>query len=285
MIEIIKDKLAQYRANNALEEENATKEILQEVALYGLWRSDFFEVALFKGGTSLRILHGLPRFSEDLDFLLAQPDPEFVWAPYLGILIDVFEQFGLKLEAVPKEKMDGAIRQAVLKDNSIANQLDLTFAGSGQRKLIRIKLEIDTNPPAFSGEGTTFLDFPADYQVRHQDLGSNFALKIHALLCRPFLKGRDWYDFSWYVAKGITPNLAHLQAALRQKGPWKDLNGLTVDRFWLSTELDNKIKSIAWPEAVEDVRRFLRPGDVKSLELWSEGFFQAKLRKLIGNAV
>ena len=106
MIDIIKEKLRQYGAENALEEENAVKEILQEIALYALWRADFFDVALFQGGTSLRILHGLSRFSEDLDFLLRAPDPEFDWTPYLNALTDVVGQFGLKLDAQARPGME-----------------------------------------------------------------------------------------------------------------------------------------------------------------------------------
>ncbi|QDC36609.1 nucleotidyl transferase AbiEii/AbiGii toxin family protein [Sphingobium fuliginis ATCC 27551] len=208
MIDMLQKKLRDYGAANAVEEENAMKEIIQEIALYALWRADFFDVALFQGGTSLRILHGLPRFSEDLDFLLREPDATFRWSPYLMALIDIFAQFGLKLEAQPKGKMDRAVREAVLKNDSIATQLNLRFAGSNRARTIKIKLEIDTNPPAGSGEATTFLDFPADYEVRHQDLPSNFALKIHALLCRPYLKGRDWFDFSWYVAHHVPLNLS-----------------------------------------------------------------------------
>ncbi|MEO8723359.1 MAG: nucleotidyl transferase AbiEii/AbiGii toxin family protein, partial [Sphingobium sp.] len=173
-------------------------------------RADFFDCALFQGGTSLRILHGLPRFSEDLDFLLRSPDPDFDWSPYLTGMTEVFAQFGLKLEAQPKPRMDTAIRQALLKDDSIASQLDLSFAGTGRPKAIRIKLEIDVNPPAGSGEATSYLDFPADYEVRHQDLASNFALKIHALLCRGFLKGRDWFDFSWYVSRVLSVQCEHV---------------------------------------------------------------------------
>ncbi len=101
--------------------------------------------------------------------------------------------------------MDKAVREAVLKDDSIASQLNLTFAGMGRRRTMKIKLEIDTNPPPGSGEDSSFLDFPADYEVRHQYPPSNFALKIHALLCRGYLKGRDWYDFSWYVSNGVLP--------------------------------------------------------------------------------
>ena len=148
MIDIIKEKLGRYGATNALEEENALKEILQEIALYALWRADFFDCALFQGGTSLRILHGLPRFSEDLDFLLRVPNMDFDWSPYLEGMTEVFGQFGLTLEAHPKPRMDTAIRQALLKDDSIASQLDLSFAGTGHRKAIKIKLEIDVNPPS-----------------------------------------------------------------------------------------------------------------------------------------
>jgi predicted nucleotidyltransferase component of viral defense system len=280
MIEMIRNKLAHYGATNAVEEENAIKEIMQEIALYALWRGDFFDIALFQGGTSLRILHGLPRFSEDLDFLLRSPDPEFRWTNYLDVLCEVFAQFGLKLGVQSKDNMDSSIRQAVLKDNSIANQLDLTFVSTGRRRMIKIKLEIDINPPLYSGEASRFLDFPADFEVLHQDLPSNFALKIHALLCRGFLKGRDWYDFSWYAANNISPNLAHLQAALIQDGPWAGENELRVDADWLMDALKTKIAAIKWKDAAQDVIRFLRPTELKSVELWSERFFLAKLEKL-----
>ncbi len=280
MIDIIRDKLRSYEATNALEEENAVKEILQEIALYALWRGDFFDVALFQGGTSLRILHGLPRFSEALDFLLRTPNPDFDWSPYLKVLVEVFEQFGLKLDALPKTKMQSTIRQALLKNDSIASQLDLSFSGSGKPRTIRIKLEIDVNPPAGSGEDTTYFDFPTDYEVHHQDLPSNFALKIHALLCRGFLKGRDWYDFSWYISKGIAPNLALLRSALIQAGPWAGDESIAVDMPWLTDTLATAIVKIDWKAAAEDVRRFLRPAELKSLDLWSERFFMAKLGKL-----
>jgi hypothetical protein len=280
MIDIIREKLLQYNATNALEEENAVKEILQEVTLYALWSAGFFEVALFQGGTSLRILNNLPRFSEDLDFLLRTPNPAFEWAPYLTALVEMSAQFGLILEAEPKSRMDRSIRQALLKNDSIASQLNLSFAGKGRPKTVKIKLEIDVNPPAGSGEELMFLDFPADYEVRHQDLSSNFALKIHALLCRPYLKGRDWFDFSWYVARGTRPNLALLQAALRQTGPWSGQEALTIDAGWLADALTATINRIDWQEAGADVMRFLRPLEARSIGLWSDRFFQARLAKL-----
>lgn len=281
MIDLIRQKLRAYGATNRLEEENATKEILQEIALYGLWRADFFDKAVFQGGTSLRILHGLPRFSEDLDFMLLAPDRAFDWSPYLRQLLETFETFGIKPEARPKGAMDKRIRAAIIKDSSIVGQLELGFADRRPDQKINIKLEIDVEPPAHSRDGWTFLDFPSDYEVRHQDLSSNFALKIHALLCRGFLKGRDWYDFSWYVSKGVSPNLPHLQAALIQYGPWAGQADLSIGTAWLARELRQKIGSVNWDEARSDVHRFVRPDDLKSLELWSERFFLAKLQKLM----
>jgi Nucleotidyl transferase AbiEii toxin, Type IV TA system len=219
LIDLIQEKLRTYSASHRIEEENAIKEIMQEIALYELWRADFFDTAVFQRGTSLRILCGLPRFSVDLDFMLIKPDPAFDWAPYLDALIATFETFGIKPEIRAKGAMDKRIRAAVLKDTSVANQLDLAFAGRQTGKKFNIKLEIDVEPPAHSKDTWTYLDFPTDYENRHQDLASNFALKIQALLCRGFLKGRDWYDFSWYISRSVCPNLAHLEAALKQFGP------------------------------------------------------------------
>lgn len=280
MNDIIQARLSKYQVANAIEEENATKEVIQEIALYGLWRAKFFDVAVFQGGTSLRILHKLPRFSEDLDFMLIKPDLKFDWAPYLKVLTATFEEYGLSPETVSKAQMDKRIRNAIIKDNSIANQLDLSFGRTDARKKLKIKLEIDVQPPAYSTDAFTFLDFPLDYEVRHQDLSSNFALKIHALLCREYVKGRDWYDFSWYVAQGVFPNLPHLEAALRQFGPWVDDDKLTVDKGWLEQTMAQRIREIDWEDAKQDVRRFLRPVELESLSLWGSRFFEAKLSKL-----
>jgi predicted nucleotidyltransferase component of viral defense system len=284
MIDLVQEKLRSYGATNRLEEENATKEIMQEIALYALWKADFFERAVFQGGTSLRILHGLPRFSEDLDFMLLAPDRNFNWAPYLSALMETFATFGIRTEARSKDDMDKRIRAALIKDTSIAGQLDLAFADRQPDQKIKIKLEIDVDPPASSKDVWTFLDFPADYEVRHQDLSSNFALKIHALLCRRFLKGRDWYDFSWYVANGVFPNLPHLETALFQYGPWAGQKDLQLSRAWLSRELGKAIDAIDWDVARSDVRRFVRPGELKSLDLWSARFFFAKLSKMIASS-
>lgn len=279
MIEIIQQRLATYRATNPLEEEQALKEILQEVALFALWRADFFEVAAFQGGTSLRILHKLPRFSEDLDFILKEPDPAFDWNRYLEPLSEGLREFGLKSEVLNKSRMDQAVRKAILKDGSISQQLNLSFLQGAADKALKIKLEIDVQPPAGSGFEYTYLDFPVDFEVCHQDLSSNFALKIHALLCRSFLKGRDWYDFTWYLKQGTAPNYSLLQAALDQAGPWQG-QGLAIGREWLQDTLRAKIETIDWGDAAEDVRKFLDAVQQQSLRVWSAKFFSSKIDQL-----
>jgi predicted nucleotidyltransferase component of viral defense system len=279
MIELIQQRLDSYKAANPVEEEQATKEILQEVALYSLWRADFFEAAAFQGGTSLRILHKLPRFSEALDFILKAPDASFSWGAYLPKLIEGLKEFGLQSEVLDKDRMERNVRQAVLKDNSISYQLNLRFYQGHATPTLKIKLEIDVNPPAGSGFEYSYLDFPLDFEVCHQDLPSNFALKIHALLCRPYLKGRDWYDFNWYIKQRVKPNLPHLQSALFQFGPWKD-RPLTVTTEWVVNALGEKIASIDWNAAAQDVERFLNTAEKLSLKLWSERFFQTKAEQL-----
>ena len=279
MIELIQQRLDSYAASNPVEEEQATKEILQEVALYSLWRAGFFEVAAFQGGTSLRILHRLPRFSEDLDFILKEPDPKFEWGGYLDKLLEGLQEFGLQSEALDKSHMDQHVRKALLKDNSVTNQLNLAFYQGHRDKKLNIKLEIDVNPPKGSEFEYSYLDFPLDYEVCHQDLSSNFSLKIHTLLCRSYLKGRDWYDFNWYVKQGIQPNLPHLQAALIQYGPWEGQE-IEIDDDWLNRTLLEKVAAIDWNEATQDVERFLNTAERESLKLWSNRFFARKVESL-----
>jgi hypothetical protein len=175
--------------------------------------------------------------------------------------------------------MDQNVRKAVLKDDSISNQLKLSFDSGGHARTISIKLEIDVHPPSGSSFEYRYVDFPLDFEVCQQDLPSNFALKIHALLCRPYLNGRDWYDFNWYVKERIRPNLLHLQSALRQYGPWAG-QGVEVDASWLSGVLTKKISAIDWRAAARDVERFLNSAERKSLSLWSERFFRAKVEQL-----
>lgn len=279
MIDLLRKRLQSYSASNAVQEEQALKEMLQEIALYALWRADFFEIAAFQGGTSLRILHHLPRFSEDLDFILLKPNPAFQWSQYFDTLTAVMTQFGVRCELSEGTGMDKAVRQAMLKDNSIGRQLDLSFFDANNPRKLRVKLEIDTNPPAGTGTSWHYLDFPVDFEVCAQDLPSNYALKLHALLCRPYLKGRDWFDFAWYCKQKTPPNLPHLAQALNQAGPWQGQN-TPVDAQWLADALTTKIKAINWPLAAQDVAPFLPATEQTSLTLWNERFFADKVKQI-----
>lgn len=280
MIDLLRKRLKRYPAKSAVQEEQAVKEMLQELALYALWRGGFFEVAAFQGGTSLRILHGLPRFSEDLDFILLKADPAFRWSHYFESLAGVLEQFGVRCELSDRGHMDKAVREAMLKDNSLGRQLDLSFFDAAHPRKLKVKLEIDTHPPAGTGTAWHYLDFPADFEVCAQDLPSNYALKLHALLCRPYLKGRDWFDFAWYGKEKTRPNLSHLANALNQTGPWKGKN-VRVDAPWLAAALTAKIKTIDWPLAAQDVSPFLQRPEQASLTLWNERFFADKVHRLV----
>jgi len=279
VIDLIQNRLLEYKPAGALDEENALKEIMQEIVLFALWRAAFFSIAAFQGGTSLRILHGLNRFSEDLDFILLKPDPQFKWQPFLDDIARTCEDFGIEPELLDRQRMDKNVKTALIKDTSIANQLNLHLYNQQRGKKLTIKLKVDTNPPEGSSLGYTYLSFPVDYEVCHQDLNSNFALKIHALLCRPFLKGRDWYDFNWYVAKGVAPNRDLLENALTQYGPWQG-KAISIENNWLFNNLRKKITSINWTDAADDVARFLKPIERSSLQLWSEQFYLHKLEQL-----
>ena len=279
MIDLIQKRLAEYNSSGLLDEENALKEIVQEIILFALWRADFFEVAAFQGGTSLRILHGMSRFSEDIDFILREPNPGFQWRPHLDKIAETCEEFGIAPEVLDKQRMDSNVKAALIKDTSIANQLNLRFYNQKSDKRLTIKLEIDANPPAGSDFEYTYLSFPVDYEVCHQDPSSNFAFKIHTLLCRPYLKGRDWYDFNWYIAQNISPKIELLQNALVQWGPW-ERQDINVDGAWLVDTLRDKMTSIDWRAAAADVERFLKPVEQKSLQLWSERFYLYKLERL-----
>lgn len=275
---IIHARLQRYNIQTLDDEENALKEILQEIALYALSTTDFFAKALFQGGTSLRILYQLPRFSEDLDFILKHPDSSFGWDVYIEKIIVAFELFGIKPTITDRSNTTKAVRQLFLKDNSVGKVINLQFGNNPQKKLL-IKLEIDTNPPNGSVEEIKYLDFPLDCVIMSQDLPSNFAGKCHALLCRPYVKGRDWFDFSWYVGQGSPVNLQFLSAALNQTGPWAGQN-LIITNSWLIEQLTNKIKVIDWNKAKLEVERFINLDYHKTLGLWSKEFFISRLQKL-----
>jgi len=214
-IDIINERLKSYIIETKQAELNAIKEISQEVALAGLARAGFFKHAMFQGGTCLRIIHGLNRFSEDLDFILNEPDLTFKWELYLATIKTEFEAFGLSLAVIDRTKASDAIKKAFLKESSFGKILNLQYERArSDTQTINIKLEIDTNPPAGSISETHVLEYPYPLPVITQNLSSLFSGKCHALLCRKYIKGRDWFDFIWYIQRRVQPNYTLLKNAL-----------------------------------------------------------------------
>ena len=279
-IEIIQERLEFYQCRSGLEEEQALREISQEIVLAALSRADFFKQAVFQGGTCLRIFYSLNRFSEDLDFILKEPDADFQLNAYFNDLKKELGAFGYNLEIEDRSKATSAVKKAFLKDDSLGKVLNLSHLRADRSmKKIRIKLEIDTNPPANNQFEVKFHEFPFAFSAAIQDLPSLFAGKMHALLCREYIKGRDWYDFIWYVSRKTQINYAFLTAAMEQNGPWEGKN-LNIDKNWCIVEMQNKIDSIDWDKAKQDIQRFIKPEELPSINLWGKVFFSELLKKL-----
>ena len=274
-VEMIQQKLLAYQCQTVLEQENALKEIAQEIALMALSRSGFFRIAAFQGGTCLRILYNMERFSEDLDFVLEKADKNFDWHEYVKDMADEFRAYGYELKVMSKTKLDKAVRTAFLKAESVGGILVLQDTRTS-RPILQIKLEIDTNPPAGSGYELKYLDFPLPYSIQTQDLPSLFAGKCHALLCREYVKGRDWYDFAWYVSRKIAINFSLLGKAIQQAGPWKNQD-ISITPDWFVETLKRRINDIDWNDAKQDIARFLKPRDLISLDVWSREFFLSRV--------
>lgn len=276
---LIEDRIKDYQPTNKEEELNALKEIIQEIVLSGLSRANFFKQAAFQGGTCLRIVHGLNRFSEDMDFTSFHADPKFIWHPFFQEIDLEFRGYGLRLEVQDRSKADNIVKKAFLKENSFGKVLKLMYERDrSDVQVVNIKLEIDTNPPLGSTFETKVITFPEPFSIVVQDLPSLFAGKIHALLCREYVKGRDWFDFIWYISKGIKVNLLNLQNALIQLGPWKG-HKLAIDDNWVIEQLKNKVEKIDWEMAKRDIYPFLRGRQRRTLDLWGKEFFLEFLKK------
>ncbi len=279
-VELIRNRLAGYRCRTEQEHQQALREITQEIVLAALGRHEFFRSAVFQGGACLRIFFGLPRFSEGMDFLLRRLDPGFQLNRYLGHVSDELAAFGYGLEVVDRSQADNPVQKAFLKDSSLGKLLLVQSRNpSGPQPKIRIKLEVDTQPPAVCGVSLRHLDFPFVSGVVVQDFPGLFAGKIHAVLCRRHIKGRDWYDLLWYLGQGIGPDLVFLRAALHQSGPWSGQR-LDLTQAWIVARLEEKMESLDWAGVVADVRRLVTDRDQASLELWGPDLFREQIRKL-----
>ena len=279
MNHIITEMLSRYQAEGLADKKNAVKEIMQEIVLCGLSRTDFFRKVAFYGGTALRIFYGLDRFSEDLDFSLMTPDADFELSSFFPMLEKEVASYGLHVDISEKEKTkESAIRSAFLKGNTREHMLlfyanDPAIRRVAENESIRIKLEVDTNPP----DGATFDHqyrlLPAPYAVTLYDIPSLFAGKVHAVICRAWknrVKGRDLYDYIFYLSKNAALNINHLKARLVQSGVWsKDLSFTKEDAKGL---LYKRFDEIDYQQAKEDVRPFIR--NTASLELWNADFFK-----------
>ncbi len=256
---------------------NALREILQQLALLGLWRSKFFEHAAFYGGTALRVLHGLDRYSEDLDFSLLKPDPDFSLEDYGEALRRELASFGFDVAFERHQRNPRtAIESAFLKAGTL-QQLIVIKAGALARSLpssqvLKIKLEVDTDPPGgFETESRAVL-LPAPFAVRAFSLPDLFAGKLHAVLCRKWktrVKGRDWYDLVWYAGHHPQVRLSHLEARMRHSGDWTGSAHLT--HADLLDRLRTAIARLDVEQARQETDRFVR--DKLSLALWSCDFF------------
>lgn len=285
MTAIVEDLLENYSPKTKYDYENAIHEIMQEIALLGLWRAKFFEHAAFYGGTSLRILYGLNRFSEDLDFSLLKPDPSFDLLPYLKEVAEELEISGLKVKVEQRIKHpENPIVSAFLKTGTLETFIRIGLDESLKRfthsdEMIKIKLEVDIDPPLGFATEVRYLAKPIPFSIRSYVPEDLFAGKMHAVLCRAYkvrVKGRDWYDFIWYINKGIPLNLGHLQSRLRQSGNYSSKELLSKSVFL--DLLEQKIRSVNFEAAKEDIRRFIR--DRREIDGWSAEFFLSLLPQI-----
>lgn len=276
--------LRPYNPVTPLDWTHAIREVVQEIALLGLWRSGFFEEAAFYGGTALRIFHGLNRFSEDLDFSLLEEGGSVRLESALASIRTELAAWGLSFEAESKSSGDRTgIESAFLKGNTRINLLNVGVPEELNRyfphnQKITIKLELDTTPPRLASTEVKTHLLPTPFQVRLYDLPSLFAGKLHAMLFRDWknrVKGRDFYDFVWYISRRVPVNLPHLEARIIQSEEQQ------TERFNIAavqTLLKDRIRSVDIAAAAEDVRPFLR--DPRELQLWNEEFFMQLIPQL-----
>ena len=275
----IEQMLKNYQIENIYDQKNAMKEIMQEIVLCGLSRAGFFQKAAFYGGTALRIFYGMDRFSEDLDFSLVTADLDFDLSVYFPVLEKEVRAFGLHVTIQEKEKTkESNIRSAFLKGNTKEHLLlfyaDENLAGSVARsEVVKIKFEVDINPPEYASFEHKYRLLPTPYEVNLYDMPSLFAGKIHAVLCRAWksrIKGRDLYDYVFYLSRGSAVNQKHLQARLLQSGFISEDMECTLPE--LRHMLYERFDTIDFRQAKQDVEPFIR--DTASLNMWNADFFK-----------
>lgn len=265
---------------------NALREIVQELALLGLWRSKFFEHAAFYGGTALRVVYGLDRYSEDLDFSLLKPDDSFSLGTYAESLQQEIKSFGFHVDFEQRRKShQSPIESAFLKTNTYKHMIVIEAAEELLRDLypsknLKIKLEVDTDPPPGFETESHFVLQPIPFSVRTYRLPDLFAGKLHALLFRHWksrVKGRDWYDLVWFASKYPEVRMSHLESRIRQSGDCKEKGHISFEK--LQTLLHDAVDKLDVEKARKEVSPFVR--DRRTLALWSHAFFMDVVQRVI----
>lgn len=276
----IQKMLEKYPTTSPAESKNALKEVIQELTLHILSQTDFFSHAAFYGGTALRIFYGLDRFSEDMDFSLQTKNPDFTLKTYLPIIEKGLNSYDFEMQAEYKEKHhDSAVQSAFLKGNTLLHIVKITalsppIPGIPNNERIKIKVEIDTNPPPGATFEQKFKLLPQPYSVLLYDKPSLFAGKMHALLCRNWQqreKGRDFYDYVWYLKEDTPLNLIHLEARMRQSRHWEGEEALTLAS--VKEMLLKRFAMVDFSTVKEDVLPYITNPNV--LDIWSDAFFSS----------
>ena len=278
MSDLFDEMLKNYDTTTMTNRKNALKEVIQEIVLCGLSRAGFFSEVAFYGGTALRIFHGLDRFSEDLDFSLLHTDNRFDLSEYLPILENEMHSFGLVIEVSEKQKTTASDIQSAFAKANTKQQLSFFFEDQNSSCIhpdekIRIRFEVDTNPPDFAGFEHRYRLLPYPYEVQLYDRPSLLAGKIHAVLARSWksrVKGRDLYDFVFYLQHNTPVNLRHLKARLIQTGHLKTSDTFNIED--LRERLIEHFDQLDYENAKQYVIPFIK--DTRVLEIWSSNFFK-----------
>lgn len=285
MNNIIMQMLNKYDIKNINDEINALKEIIQEVVLSGLSRGGFFKEAAFYGGTSLRIFYNLDRFSEDLDFALISPDKSFDLTKYFRYIENELKAYGLNMEVSVKEKKALTnIASGFVKGDTLENILkffpnEVNHEYNHLLKDIKIKFEVDINPPSGATYDIRYKLLPSPHQIKIYDKESLFAGKIHAILCRNWsvrTKGRDLYDYIFFLANNTSVNLELIKNKLLNSNYINGNDEFNIEV--LKKLLNKKFNEINYEDAKKDVLPFIK--DVDSLNVWSNEFFISITEKL-----
>ena len=280
---MIKQWIDSYKPRNIQETEQALRERMQEGALAGLYRANFFKHAAFYGGTALRVFHGLDRFSEDLDFSLLEKNIDFELKPYFDSIIEEFESLGIHVSLNQKIKSAiSTVDSAFLKSDTLWSELifknTIPQLNLSIKPIIKIKLEIDTNPPLGFKTENLLLTKPFYFYVNCFTPPDLFAGKMHALLFRKWktrVKGRDWYDLEWYLKGGTAIHLSHFCQRALESGDWKEPE---INRSQLLGLLSQKIDTVNFDNIKEDIVRFIPNAQV--LDIWSAEYFSQLVKKI-----